>query len=373
MVEIFQDLESTYYEFSVYDKSNTKRMDVSLFILPTKTMNLFIAVAFFHFNAVLSLINPISDFRVKSQSNSASVDANFEKLTRSLSRNGFKKFLSKHNHISGELNVVFVRHGLSCANVMQRLNVHFRPTSLLYSDPELSNEGRLRCENLQSDFKKLIDKLFPHNNYILGSSTLLRAQETAYRMTKTLSKPIAIMPFVAEKGMAKDVTPKPRNEQIKSIEKHIDPKMIDRFPSYIDFHGYVDLKKDKSDPVLFMKWLQYLWVTAKQQNIVIPKNFIIFTHSRTMASIEQSWDIIHNNGAMLSKIYLNDLKIVSKRLHYSIEEKVNLKLNICPSSCLINPCMKMQAKTKSWMKSAYDLLKSKFKNLYLKTKIYLKY
>ena len=46
-----------------------------------------------------------------------------------------------------------------------------------------------------------------HNNYISGSSTLLRAQETAYRMNKILSKPIAIMPFVTEKGIAKDVTP----------------------------------------------------------------------------------------------------------------------------------------------------------------------
>ena len=131
-----------------------------------------------------------------------SVDETFKILAPHLTLenfNNFKKDLATHlsNYHFKPIKVLFVRHALSCANAMQTKNIYFRPKAYYYADPELTAEGILRSKDQANDLLEKIQTIFPEENYILGASTLIRAQETSYLMTQKVQKPISIIPFVA--------------------------------------------------------------------------------------------------------------------------------------------------------------------------------
>src|SRR3989338_11272000 len=104
------------------------------------------------------------------------------------------------------IDIYFIRHGLSCANLVKKFSrIPFKHTT--YSDPELSTAGQamtiLNGRSLRTYFR---------NNQIhidlVGSSTLVRAIETAYYLFNSdrgaSVNTIYALPFIAEKGMTLD-------------------------------------------------------------------------------------------------------------------------------------------------------------------------
>jgi len=97
------------------------------------------------------------------------------------------------------LEILFVRHGLSCANA---LKIKDRVSSGFYRDPELTTYGKERSEQLTDRFTAYVNRIFPNNAYSIGASTMIRAQQTAYYMlAKNTDKKIHILPHIGETGL----------------------------------------------------------------------------------------------------------------------------------------------------------------------------
>jgi broad specificity phosphatase PhoE len=110
-------------------------------------------------------------------------------------------------HDTPIFEIIFVRHGESCANAIQKApGLVSQLTGLVthkqYLDPELTTKGKLlsikKYKNLREAFTT---EPFQKGQYTIGSSPLLRAQETAYYMlAKHVKKPVNVMPYLGETG-----------------------------------------------------------------------------------------------------------------------------------------------------------------------------
>ena len=87
-----------------------------------------------------------------------------------------------------------IRHGISCANLARNLKVPDAALAAdLYTDPELTKEGRKRARALRPRLLQQIQKPF-----VAGASTLLRTQQTAHLILNP--KRLYIIPHIAELG-----------------------------------------------------------------------------------------------------------------------------------------------------------------------------
>ena len=95
---------------------------------------------------------------------------------------------------SSQKQVWMVRHGDSCSNLISRVDDH-RHKSLalwtfkhtLFSDPRLSDEGRLQAE--------LLGGVLPKNITRIYTSYMKRAIETAQVAIRELKHPVTIVPL----------------------------------------------------------------------------------------------------------------------------------------------------------------------------------
>jgi hypothetical protein len=95
------------------------------------------------------------------------------------------------------LEIVFVRHGISCANAWGRKGG--RSYQSAYPDPELTEYGVQRSVEKGPELQGFVATLFPDGKYSIGASCMMRAQQTAhYMLAKTVGKPINIMPHIGE-------------------------------------------------------------------------------------------------------------------------------------------------------------------------------
>jgi broad specificity phosphatase PhoE len=100
-------------------------------------------------------------------------------------------------------NLIFIRHG-------------FREDHLI--DPRLSKDGVERSKNLSDKLIKKINELWKDAPYVIGSSNMIRTQETAfYMLADKIQKPINIFPHIGEKGMSLDNIGYPKEIQKKII------------------------------------------------------------------------------------------------------------------------------------------------------------
>jgi broad specificity phosphatase PhoE len=93
---------------------------------------------------------------------------------------------------------IFIRHGESCANAIQKLGGIQGLKHKYYTDPELTQKG-VQSSEIKSPF--LMKVLFEEapRDFTVGSSPLLRAQETAYFMLgKQTEKTINVFPHLGE-------------------------------------------------------------------------------------------------------------------------------------------------------------------------------
>ena len=103
--------------------------------------------------------------------------------------------------------IIFVRHGESCANALQKgpsivSKIRGLVTHKQYLDPELTTKGKtLSIKKYEKLREAFTTEPFQKGQYTIGSSPLLRAQETAYYMlAKHVKKPVNIMPYLGETG-----------------------------------------------------------------------------------------------------------------------------------------------------------------------------
>lgn len=105
--------------------------------------------------------------------------------------------------------LIFIRHGESCANALHKSERVGVVAHKFYGDPELTSRGVDESENRGKEYLlPVLEKSseFAVGNFTVGSSPLLRAQETAYLMVaKPFNKNIYIMPHIGETGFAEEV------------------------------------------------------------------------------------------------------------------------------------------------------------------------
>lgn len=120
--------------------------------------------------------------------------------------------------------VVFIRHGFSCANTIEKFgSISDQYKRLLYLDPPLTNYA---INNMRSMKKKYNKVKF---DYIL-SSTMVRAEETALSLFP--DREILVVPFVKEESLGLDNTiiDSPM-EQLQFINKKLKSKKLNYYYS----------------------------------------------------------------------------------------------------------------------------------------------
>lgn len=192
------------------------------------------------------------------------------------------------------VNAYWIRHGLSCANVLnlQKQNVKLTFTERLqglrfvtYEDPSLTNCGINRAKLIGPKIKKQIQLDHPHwrdRPLLVFSSFMVRAIETAlYNFPESKVFPI---PHIAEKGMSLDNIPS-SNQEARIL------KLV-RVPSNISVLGRIqssqlDAPRDvlhKSDYKAFLEaFPKILWdLLPKDYDTTLPLPIVIVSHSGYM-------------------------------------------------------------------------------------------
>lgn len=201
------------------------------------------------------------------------------------------------------LEILFVRHGYSCANAWKKR----RGLYGFYSDPELTDEGIRLCRERKPDLMTAIANCFPENSYTIGTSCLMRTQETAYYMLMEGNDALkySIFRHVAEEGMGANNSPMDPELQKDALEKRI-PRIRDRILR--DFRGRTDLIH-KSNWSMFLEWI--VDMANYDRNVLFHKTetadgkpvyrVVLFTHGNFMRH-NLGEDTVNNNDFVFARI-----------------------------------------------------------------------
>ena len=203
--------------------------------------------------------------------------------------------------------LLFVRHGESCANAWQHIS---KLTQATYQDPELTTKGRQISVVLYRRLKKWLQERAAaaglssakELNYTIGASDLMRAQMTAFYMLAFHEQmPINIMPFVGERGYSPDNLAFSREDQRQLYESTLPDilPLLNAGKDARDKQGYIN----KSNFPSFMDWAE------KNPDFfgLGPDGVyrsIIFTHSQFLQSAFKTKNV---EGDPLTKITNNDI------------------------------------------------------------------
>lgn len=204
------------------------------------------------------------------------------------------------------LELIIVRHGLSCANTWKK---RLRGIHLLYADPELTEHGVELSEERGPILQEYIDHYFPDNSYKVGTSSMIRTQQTAYHMLlKGTAKQMTIMPHIAETGISTNNSPLPAEIQRRrlgpSVSHHIGE----------DLRGKTDYF-NKSDWNKFLNWVYNLG--DDRARFFHKTDFgvhcgVIFSHGHFMRNVLKV-PKIENNDMFYVQVDLTDKRIVEQK------------------------------------------------------------
>ncbi len=181
-----------------------------------------------------------------------------------------------------EFDIIFVRHGYSCANLMKKVYGYGHTN---YSDPELTLNARRIAVRYGELLKRYLKKYEGKTDLIVGSSPLIRTQQTADLMINP--EKIFIVPHIAEVGSTVDNIPFDKAKQdsiLASIcSENIIVKQDYSFCNINKTSGYKYecFTKDRSDPKIFIDWLGKNYMNL--YNIIpgdnyMKKQIIFFSH-----------------------------------------------------------------------------------------------
>jgi len=231
------------------------------------------------------------------------------------------------------LDIVFVRHGVSCANAWSRKSYG---AHLFYPDPELTLSGINTSKALSALLIHNLEQRWGKEPYSIGASRMIRAQETAYHMiASTFGKPINVMAHVGEAGISADNYSLPVAEQVKIL--------MGRAPGVVNLL----LKgRDGREP-------QNMWDKANFGKFLIwaennPDFFelgsdghfraVIFTHSHFLKHAFHMPTVLANNDAIHTVI--DTTKPGARRYETWPLNKSADAVDLCPDGCKISVCDK---------------------------------
>lgn len=234
------------------------------------------------------------------------------------------------------LDIIFIRHAQSCANIWKPKS---KITQFTYKDPEITEDGIKTSVRLSPVLQAKIKELWNGAPYSVGASQMLRAQETAYYMIAK-DKPINIIPHVAEAGVTSDNNAFLKDKQ-REIIKSRNYKILESLDKGIDLREK-QTTYGKSNWNLFLKWAKNNPSSfAKGPDTVY--RAVIFTHSHFLQNsfgLSKSDKIKNNNGI---HAIINDDNTISKTTHVDIGITINTGE---PDKCRISPQKNKNKNTK---------------------------
>ena len=204
-----------------------------------------------------------------------------------------------------DFEIIFVRHGESCANAWQK--EFLSGTQIMYGDPELTRRGIERCKVFRKPLEVFIQEKWSEKPYIVGASALMRTQLTAFwqlaRYTAGhLQKPIHVFPHICEPGRSWDNIPFDTQKQRSIIKSREILELLDDGNDYRD----QQTRETQSNMLLFLKFLgtNPSVFSAGTDGI---RRGVIFTHSHFLKKIFSlpTNDNIMNNGFIYTKFKLS--------------------------------------------------------------------
>jgi broad specificity phosphatase PhoE len=245
------------------------------------------------------------------------------------------------------LDLILIRHAQSCGNIWKAKS-KFR--QITYKDPEITEAGIKTSKRLSGVLGKKLKEAWGEQPYSVGSSQMIRAQETAYYMT---DRPINISPYVGEDGMTLDNYSLSKDAQRKIMGER-NPKILAVLDKGIDSREKQTLS-DKSSWSTFIKWAEkYPESFSKGSDSIY--RAVIFTHSHFLMKalgLSKVDKLKNNNGYRI--IIRNGTISNTKRL--DIGDTVD---NGEPDKCRISPYNKI-SNTKKVHKNTKKCLTKKQK------------
>jgi hypothetical protein len=227
------------------------------------------------------------------------------------------------------LDIIFIRHAQSCANIWKTKS---KIRQITYKDPEITEAGIETSKRLSSVLKLKIKHLWKNNPYTVGSSQMIRAQETAYYMTR--AKSINIIPHIGETGLSLDNFAFSKEKQREIISKR-NPNVIRSLDKGCDFREAQTIN-EKSNWLKFLNWvIKNPKCFAKGSDNVY--RGIVFTHSHFLQNsfkLSKSDKIKNNNGI---HAIINTDYIVPNESNYRLLSIGDTDNSNGPDKCRISP------------------------------------
>lgn len=177
--------------------------------------------------------------------------------------------------------LIFVRHGVSCANLKKDLGQQF----ITYTDPELTRMGEIKAKNRGLYFREYLENRGIVNP-IVGASLLTRAQQTAFLMMSPdyndgqYLNSLYVVPYVSEVGSSwfyprEDNKPLKRDDKIALVRS--------KTPALLSVLRYVPMPYPDDaltpSPAKFIQWLGTNYQALNDGNAeIIGRPLIVFSH-----------------------------------------------------------------------------------------------
>jgi hypothetical protein len=232
-------------------------------------------------------------------------------------------------------DLIFVRHGFSCANALKaKSKIH-----IFYSDPELTKTGIDNSKKANVALTKRLEAAWANEPYVVASSQMIRAQETAYYMISSeKDKPINIFPYISEKGFTRDNYAMSRDEQLNILNQR-NPHIVDLLMKGSDNREPQSIWT-KSDIGSFIKWAS---LNPNKFSLGSDGHYraIIFTHSHFLKESFHMGEKVKNNDAIRTII---DTANPIKNLKYDYWQfSAGSEISLCPDGCRVSTCKKSGA------------------------------
>jgi len=231
-------------------------------------------------------------------------------------------------------DIIFVRHGLSCANVWSN---KWYGSEIFYQDPELSATGVNISQALAPTLLSHIAKRWAGEPYVVAASRMIRAQETAYYMlAQVTNQPINVFPHIGETGITRNNWSLPSPEQRKIINDR-NPEIIQALDKGTD-HREPQTVASKSNWDKFM-----LWAIAHPEAFAegSDKRFraIIFSHGNFIRGVFPVPGVRRmNNNDALNTVINTTKNYTHPSFEYWPLNKADPKSSVCPDECRTTVC-----------------------------------
>lgn len=206
------------------------------------------------------------------------------------------------------LEVLFVRHGLSCANAWGHRS---KVLEVLYPDPELTRYGIRRSIEKGGILKTFADRFFPDGRYSIGASCMIRAQQTAYHMlAHRVKKPIHILPHIGERMPALCNVPLTPEAQRPILGVDVAAALGVDARGDVGYSGRADWDR-------FLTWADTLSIDSPFfTHAINPRGeavlrAVIVTHSLYLQHVFH--EMLNNNDVLYAKIDTTTKRILEQR------------------------------------------------------------